>query len=71
MASVLRLHDALQRNPIISIPRSASLIGASQPTVTKAIKKLEALAVVREVTGTNYVKIYAYASYLDILNDES
>lgn len=71
-ASVLRLHEALQIQPILSSAKAAELIQASAPTVNTAFRKLESLGIVHEMTGNNYARLYAYTEYLAILsqNDE-
>jgi Fic family protein len=70
-ASVLRLHEALKRQPILSSAKAAELIHASPPTVNSAFRKLESLGVVHEMTGNTYGRLYAYTAYLDTLNEGS
>lgn len=67
-ASVLRVHQRLQQNPITGIPDAADQVGLSAPTVAKSIEHLEALGMVREITGRKRGRRYAYGKYLDILN---
>jgi Fic family protein len=71
-ASVLRLHEALQIQPILSSSKAAELIGASAPTVNNAFRKLQSQGLVHEMTGGHYGRLYAYTEYLTILsqNDE-
>ena len=69
-ASVLRLYDWLQRRPIASVSRAADAIEASIPTASKALKRLETIGLVHEITGGKYGKTYAYSDYLAILNDD-
>jgi Fic family protein len=69
-ASVLRLHEVFQIHPVLSANAAADLIKASQPTVNMAFKKLTALGLVHEITGGNYGRLYAYTSYLEILNED-
>ena len=66
---VLRLHEALQRNPITSAIRAKEALLSSIPTVTKAIRALEKLGIVRELTGGKYGRLYAYDRYLAILSE--
>ncbi len=68
-ASVMRLYLHLQRIPVTSAVEAAKAIDASLPTARSALGKLEALGVVREITGGGYGKIYAYGAYLDLLNE--
>jgi Fic family protein len=69
-ASVLRLHEILQRQPLLSIARATQELSVSHPTATKAMKTLEAHKIVNEVSGSNYGKLYAYSAYLAILNED-
>src|SRR5690606_25633810 len=66
--SVLRVHDALQRRPLLSTTHGVELTGLTRPTVIAALERLEELGVVREVTGQERSRIYLYAAYMDILN---
>jgi len=68
--SVLNLHDHLQRIPVTSTSDAAAAIDVSLPTARNALGKLEALGIVREITGGDYGRIYAYGQYLDILGAE-
>jgi Fic family protein len=67
--TVLRLHEVLQRNPVTSASRAAQALGATIPTATKALRTLERLGLVREITGGKYGRLYAYDQYLAILNE--
>jgi Fic family protein len=69
VASVLRLHEALQVHPVLSASAAGDLIKASTPTVNAGFKKLTALGIVHEMTGGNYGRLYAYTRYLEILNE--
>jgi Fic family protein len=68
-ASVLRLHEALQIQPILSSAKAAELIQATAPTVNTAFRKLESLGLIHEMTGNKYGRLYCYTAYLDILNE--
>lgn len=67
--NVLRLHAFLKKKPVLEIPKAAAEIGISQPTVTSALKRLEEIGVVREITGKARDRIYVYKDYLDILEE--
>lgn len=49
--NVSRFHSYLQKKPVLEIPRASREIEISQPTVTSALKKLEEIGIVREITG--------------------
>ena len=70
-ASVIRLHQHLQRRPVTSVAEAVRALGVSTPTAIKALATLEKCGVVHEITGQNYRKLYAYRSYLDILNADT
>jgi Fic family protein len=67
-ASALRLHKLLQAKPIISVPAAAKQLGLSAPTARKSAEHLEALGILREVTGRRRGRVFAYDSYLRILS---
>ena len=68
-ATVLRLHQFLQRRGLTTIPSASRHLGLSQPTVTSAIAHLQTLGVVRETTGRQRGKIYVYGAFLDLLSE--
>ena len=68
-ASVLRVFLHAQRNPIFSIQGAAQKLGISFPTVTSAVKHLQKLSILREVTGRRRRRMFVYEEYLGILNE--
>lgn len=67
-ASMLQVHDLLQRQPIISIVPVSKKLKVTHPTVMKAIANLEKLGIVREVSGRRRGRLFAYTRYMSILN---
>ena len=67
--SALRVHEILQRNPVLPIPIAAKRTHLTQPTVTSALRALESARIVSEVTGKTRNRQYAYDAYLRILNE--
>jgi len=67
-SSALRVHQLLERRPLVTIPSAATELGLSQPTVAKAVAHLVETAVVREVTGRLRGRIFVYDRYLAMLN---
>lgn len=65
--TALQIHDALQRGPILSVPRAVELTGLSAPTAGTALARLADLGLVREITGRQRGRLFAYQPYLDIL----
>ncbi|MCB1132386.1 MAG: Fic family protein [Verrucomicrobiae bacterium] len=68
-ATALRLHQWMQRHPITSATAAGEKLGVSHPTANRALKKMTDLGVLKEITGGDYARLYAYSGYLDILND--
>jgi DNA-binding transcriptional ArsR family regulator len=66
--ATLATYEALQRRVIVSIRRLAEATELSIPSVTSALRKLEQLEIVREVTGRAYGRLFAYDRQLEILN---
>ena len=68
-ASVLRVFQHMQRNPIVSIPATAQKIGISAPTVAKSLEHMRHLGILREITGRERHRLFVYEPYLAILNE--
>lgn len=67
-ASALRVHELLQRRPMMSI-RAASLeLRLSPPTVGKSFELLASEGIVRETTGKKWGRLFAYSKYLSVLD---
>lgn len=67
-ASALLVHHYLEKHSLTDIGKISEHCNITIPTATKSIKHLEALGVVKEITGKERHKIYTYQRYLDILN---
>ncbi len=67
--SALRVHDALQQHPIQTIATAKDRTALTVPTVTAAIRSLEAAGIVRELTGKQRGRVFGYGRYLDVLNE--
>jgi len=65
--SMLRIHELLQTHPFLNASQTQEKAGLSAPTVNKAFEALEALGVVREITGKQRGRVFAYAEFLKIL----
>jgi hypothetical protein len=70
-ASALRVHQALQRQPIGSIPIFARQLGVSPPTVAKSMVHLTDLGIVRELTGRQRRRLFVYDDYMRILSERT
>jgi len=67
--SASRLHQALQARPVDTAARLAARSGLSTPTVYTALASLESVGIVREMTGRQRHRVYAYDRYLKILSE--
>ena len=70
-ASVLRVFEHMQNNPIVSIPAAAERIGISAPTVAKSLDHMHMLGMLREITGKQHHRLFVYAAYLAILSEDT
>lgn len=68
-ASVLRVFEHMQRNPIVSIPAAAEGIGISAPTVAKSLEHMQRLSILREITGRQRHRLFVYDAYLAVLSE--
>ena len=67
--SALRLHQYLQRKPLLTIQKAADETGMTRPTVATSVKHLTELGIVRELTGKERHRLFVYDEYLKILNE--
>lgn len=68
-ANVLRVFGALRQRPLATIKDIVARTGVSYPTTARAIQALESLGIVREITGRQRDRVFAYDGYLAILNE--
>ncbi|NDA48105.1 MAG: Fic family protein [Alphaproteobacteria bacterium] len=66
--SVLRVHDLLQKRPMLTIQSASKQLGLSVPTVGKTLDLLVTAKIVRETTGKQRGKVFAYSKYLALLD---
>lgn len=69
VASTLLVHHYLEKHSGTNIGKISESCKITVPTATRAIKNLETLKIVHEITGKGRHKIYVYQKYLDILNE--
>lgn len=68
-ATAHRVHDLATRFVLVGAAQTAQHLSLTEPPVYAAINRLEEAGILREVTGRRRGKLYAYAEYLDILNE--
>lgn len=68
-SSALRIHQLLQKTPILSISKAAQAANMTYPTVATAFKNLQKLGLVRETTGKERHRLFVYDKYVKILSE--
>jgi Fic family protein len=66
-----RLFELLPTMPRFTIERVRQQLGTTFPTATAAVKLLEDLGIVTELTGQKKNRNYAYRAYIDLLSDRA
>lgn len=66
-SSAAVLHQYLQKHALTTSGKAASALALSEPTVNSALRHLEKLGIVKEITGKRRRRVYAYDAYLAIL----
>jgi Fic family protein len=67
--SALQVLGLLRDRIALTIPRAATELGLTWPTVNSAFKRLEQLGIAREMTGRARNRVFAYDKQLRILNE--
>lgn len=67
--TAVKLLDLLPANPVLTVLRASELLGSTAPPARKAIDLLEELGVLRETTGKQRDRVYAYHAYLELLTE--
>jgi Fic family protein len=68
--AAIQLLDRLPKHPVLTVPRAAEVLKLTAPPTRKAIELLESLGVLRETTGRQRDRVYAYHEYLRILTGD-
>ncbi|MCY4378831.1 MAG: Fic family protein [Candidatus Dadabacteria bacterium] len=68
-ASVFQVYRFLQKMPVVSVPDAHRSLELSRPTIRKALKHLQALGILKEVTGKSRGQIFVYEDYVNILSE--
>jgi Fic family protein len=66
--SAYRMHELLQRRPVVTIQAAAKTLDLSVPTITKALDQLVGLDIVAETTGRRRNRAFGYRKYLTLLD---
>jgi Fic family protein len=65
--SALRVHECLERRPILSVPETAEELDLSAPTVRACIESMQKMGIAREITGRERRRLYVYDAYIAML----
>jgi Fic family protein len=65
----LQLHHALQERPVSTAASLEAMSGISLPAVNSGLRVLSELGIVREVTGRQRNRVYAYSEHLRIMSE--
>ena len=65
--TAVRLFDLLPEHPIVTLPRVIDILDTTKPTAGKAIDALCRAGILRETTGRQRDRVYAYDAYLAVL----
>lgn len=68
-ANTLRVFDALRTRPLATVNDLCARSGVAYPTASRAVGALQGLGIVREITGRQRDRVFAYERYLAILNE--
>lgn len=64
--NALALLDHLYRQPVVSAKLVESMLAVSQPTASALVRDLEGIGFLREFTGKQRNRLFAYQPYLDL-----
>jgi len=68
--AAIQLLDLLPEHPMLTVPKASELLKSTAPTARKAVDILEDLGVLRETTGKQRDRVFAYHTYLQILTGD-
>lgn len=68
-ASVLRIHDALLKAPVMSLKKAVTQTGLSFATVASGFKHIQKLGLIKELTGNQRNRFYGYYGYISLISE--
>jgi len=66
--SMLRILDGFSHRPIETIKGISAATDLSYPSIGNALKRLEKMGIVHEITGRQRNRLFRYEAYMEILN---
>jgi Fic family protein len=67
--SALLVQELMQRNPFVRIRTAAKALKLTIPTVTSALNHLVQLGIVKEVSGKQRDRLFAYSRYVNMVGE--
>lgn len=67
--NLLRLHQYIRRNPVMTISKAATQLSLTFATVSKGVRDLAGLGILEEITNKNRDRQYVYRAYLNLLDE--
>ncbi|MEK6701506.1 MAG: Fic family protein [Planctomycetota bacterium] len=68
--AAIQLLDVLPEHPVVTVPRVAKLLKITAPTARKAVEIAVEAGVLRETSGKQRDRVFAYHKYLQILTGD-
>lgn len=68
--TALRVYDALRTRPIDKAAGLSARAGVSMPTTNSALEQLQAIGLVRELTGRKRDRAFSYPAYIALLSED-
>ncbi len=68
-ASCLQLHQLLQQTPILNIASATESLQINRTSISRCFSQLQALGIVRELTGNQRNRYYIYHAYVALLGE--
>jgi Fic family protein len=68
--AAIQLLDMLPEHPMVTVPKASELLKTTAPTARKAVDILAEIGVLRETTGKQRDRVFAYHKYLQILTGD-
>ena len=67
-ATCLKIHEILKEKGILSLTEAAKRLKISYPAISKAVKNLEKIKLVQEITKRQRNRLFSYEAYLSIIS---
>ena len=67
--SAPRVHEFMQKQPVVTSSRLVKELGLSKPTANAALVQLLKLGIIEEITRQQRGRVFAYKRYLEILSE--